>query len=85
MSDEVRDDWKDEKSLALAYGSLAGLLWGVVVSLRAFFAPLTMTFGQWVALLLGGIAVALVLPLAAVLLVRWTEPWRAGRRRIVAP
>ncbi|HYH44282.1 MAG TPA: hypothetical protein VEG34_01230 [Thermoanaerobaculia bacterium] len=85
MSDEIRDDWRDEKSLALAYGSLAGLLWGVVVSLRAFFSPLTMTFSQWVALLLGGIAVALVLPLTAVLLVRWTGTWRAGRRRTVAP
>lgn len=85
MSDEVRDDWRDEKSLALAYGSLAGLLWGLVVSLRAFFSPLTMSWGQWLALLLGGIAVALILPLTAVLLVRWTGTLRAGRRRIVAP
>lgn len=85
MSDEIRDDWKEEKSLALAYGSLAGLVWGVLVSLRAFFAPLTLTWGQWCTLLLGGIAVALILPLTAVTLVRWTESWRTGRRRTVAP
>ncbi len=84
MSDEIRDDWKEEKSLALAYGSLAGLVWGLVVSLRAFFAPLTLSFGQWIALLLGGIAVALILPLTAVVLVRWTGSWRSSRRRVVA-
>lgn len=84
MSDEIRDDWKEERNLALAYGSLAGVVWGLVVSLRAFFAPLTMTWGQWCTLLLGGIAVALIIPLAAVALLRWTEGWRAARRRAVA-
>jgi membrane protein DedA with SNARE-associated domain len=84
MSDEIRDDWNEERNLALAYGSLAGLVWGLVVSLRAFFAPLTMTWGQWCTMLLGGIAVALVIPLVAVALLRWTEGWRASRRRAVA-
>lgn len=58
------------------YGPFAALAWGLVILLTGFYSPLT-DWSDWLALLVGGVAVAVLVPLALAAGARWL----AGRRR----
>lgn len=66
--------WKD---LALSYGPLAAVVWGIAMTLRAFYSPLTTEWMDWLTLLVGGILVAVLVPLALAA----AAGWFASRRR----
>jgi uncharacterized transporter YbjL len=83
--EKVQDDWQEQKKEALAYGTLVALVWGIVISLSAFYAPLTMSWAHWCGLLVGGIAVSIGLAWLAVTVLRWSEAWRAARQHPAPP
>jgi hypothetical protein len=64
---------------------IAALVWGIAISLRAFYSPLTMSWGQWCGLLVGGIALSLGIAWLAVTVLRWSESWRAARQPAAPP
>jgi len=64
------------KEIALSYGPLAAVAWGILMTLRAFYSPLATEWADWCVLLVGGMAVAVAVPLALALAARWI----AGRR-----
>ena len=63
--------------LALSYGPIAALAWGLGILLTGFYSPLTLDWSDWLTLLVGGVAVAVLVPLALAAGARWL----AGRRR----
>lgn len=72
---------------ALAVGSLVAVIWGLAVSLRAFYVgPLAVAWSQWFTQLLAGTAVCLAMPLLFVAVRDWTLARLAGtRQRVTAP
>jgi uncharacterized membrane protein YozB (DUF420 family) len=68
------ESWKE---IALSYGPLAAVAWGIVMTLRAFSSPSTTEWTDWCVQLVGGMLVAVAVPLALALVAGWF----AGRRR----
>ena len=53
----------EDKEMALAVGVVAAVVWGLGVSLYAFYqGPQEISWGQWFGSLLGGIAACLAAP-----------------------
>jgi len=69
--------------LALSYSPLAALAWGLLVLMTGFYSPLTLDWSDWLTLLVGGIAVAVLVPLALAAGARWLAE-RPGRRHRAA-
>lgn len=72
------EKFRQVRDLALAFGCIAALLWGIGLSLIAFYSPGSMEWAEWCALLAGGVATAVGLPLAGV----WTASWVNGRQPV---
>jgi hypothetical protein len=65
--------------IALSYGPLAAVVWGVIVTLGAFYSPQNVEWSDWLTLLVGGVAAILLVPLGLAFGARRL----AGRRRRV--
>jgi membrane protein DedA with SNARE-associated domain len=62
----------DGSEIVMAVGCIAALLWGVGVSLRAFFlGPLAIDWVEWAIQLVAGIAVCLLVARIALLVADW--------------
>ena len=74
MTTHSPERWKE---IALSYGPLAAVAWGIVMTLRAFYSPAATEWAEWCVLLVGGMLIAVAVPLALAL----AAGWFAGRRR----
>lgn len=62
----------DQSEMVMAAGCIAALLWGVGISLRAFFlGPLAIDWVEWAIQLVAGIAVCLLVARVALLVADW--------------
>ena len=62
----------DLSEMVMAAGCIAALLWGVGVSLRAFFlGPLAIDWTQWAIQFVAGIAVCLLVARISLLVADW--------------
>ena len=69
---------------ALAVGSLVAVIWGLAVSLRAFYVgPLAIAWSHWFGQLLAGTLVCLAMPLLFVAVRDWTTARLGSRQRPV--
>lgn len=67
---------------ALAVGSLVAVVWGLAVSLRAFYVgPVAIAWSQWFVQLIVGTVVCLAMPLLFVAVRDWTMARLAAVRR----
>jgi len=63
---------EEKKDLALSYGTVTGLVWGLLVTLQGFRSPLTFEWTHWCALLVGGILAGFI-PFACLLAADWLD------------
>jgi hypothetical protein len=71
----------DRSEMVMAVGCIAALLWGVGVSLRAFFlGPLAIDWVEWAIQFVAGIAVCLLVARVALLV----ADWHGERSRLAA-
>jgi membrane protein DedA with SNARE-associated domain len=69
------------KEIALSYGPLAAVAWGIVMTLQAFYSPQNTEWADWCVRLIGGMAIAVTVPIALAL----AAGWIAGRRNRRSP